>query len=231
MNIAGRYLAVAGLALAAVSAADYAYASRHKTTTRNCSQLDDRAIRNYLRGSPASLERQNRMADADGLTRIKNNDGLRRFVNKGLLIPLSGRTGTYELDGNLAAERAYVRPWTRGFVEAFARSYSERFGGPIKITSAVRPVDYQVSLRRTNPNAARSDGPRPSVHPTGAAVDISKVGMSDAGKTWMRRRLAELECRGAIDATEEHYQRAFHVMVAEKYAVVAQGTQQASRQR
>ncbi len=197
--------------------------ARSQGRARDCSPANT-DYNSYLKGSETSMAKQNQMADKMNLTRIEDDAMLQRFITKGKLtrLPRSGR-GFY-VDPNLPDDRAYTRPFVKTFVENLARDYSAKFGRPFKVTSMVRTKEYQRELQNHNANAATVDGPKSSVHLTGAAVDISKLGrtnqegMSQAELNWMRRQLASLECKGLIEATEEGiFQQTFHVMVFDNY--------------
>ena len=95
--------------------------------------------------------------------------------------------------------------------------YGEFLARPLRITSLTRTVFTQRRLRRTNPSAAPADGPVISTHHTGAAVDVSKRGLSEEEIAWLRTVLARLRGRGLIHAVEEFGEPRFHVMVGRAY--------------
>lgn len=169
-----------------------------------------------LRGSPASMERQNAQADRDGLSRLTEKQ-LEVFKKNQLLVPLPTNK-TLIVDDRLPEKYRWCRPCTGKFLNDLGKDYESKFGRPIQINSAVRTVEYQQELRGRNGNAASAKmGPRQSSHLTGAAVDIAKKNMPFAELRWMRSRLMDIEKKKLIEATEEFRQSVFHVMVFSKY--------------
>jgi hypothetical protein len=86
------------------------------------------------------------------------------------------------------------------------------------VSSAVRTVEYQKRLERTNGNAAAAEGDVVSPHLSGATVDIAKAGLTRQELVWMRRQLSGLEQAGKIDVEEEFEQSCFHITVYKSYA-------------
>ncbi len=175
-----------------------------------------------LRGSPESLEKQNRMADMENLSRIQDDAQLAKFIEQGLLVPIPEGV-TIRIDPRLSEKYRYVRPWVSQFLIDVGKDFFERFKKSLWINSAVRPTDYQEKLRERNKNAAPTNGSKQSSHMTGATIDIAKIPMlkdKSAAReqlVWMRKRLLDLEGRDLIEATEEHVQAVFHVMISKKY--------------
>lgn len=166
-----------------------------------------------LRGSRASMARQNTLADREHLTRLKDSRQLIRFEQKRLLVP-APRTKAVKVDRRLDAKYTWCRPETRKFLAVLGTDFRKKFKRSLQVNSLVRTVNYQVGLRSRNGNAASVlPGPGQSAHLTGAAIDITKKGMSRAQLAWMRARLTKLERRGTIEATEERRQPVFHIMV------------------
>ena len=170
-----------------------------------------------LRGSLASLERQNQRNEAEGLTRIEDDAQLDQLETSGDIVRIPASDGL-RINPDLPANRRYVRPWTARFLTDLARSHSARFHRSLQVTSAVRTVEFQRSLIAVNGNAAPADGDIASPHLTGAAVDIGKKGMSLSEISWMRAWLLPLQTAGKIDVEEEFYQACFHITVYRSYA-------------
>jgi hypothetical protein len=173
-----------------------------------------------LRGSLASLERQNTMLDAEGMERILDEDDLSSRVAHGLLVPLPV-SANLTVNPNLIENHRYCRPWTARFLSDLARAHAAAFHGPLQVNSAVRTVAYQKRLMRINGNAAAAEGDIVSPHLTGATIDIGKQGMSRAEKTWMRQRLMALQQAGKIDVEEEFRQSCFHITVYKTYTAAS----------
>ncbi len=180
-----------------------------------------------LAGSPAALATENRVADEHDLTRLRDAVELRRFIGVGLLMKIVDTDGYFidatlgEIDSANAALYAYARPWVKTFLDDFAIDPARPKGFRYKITSLVRTVEYQEKLRKRYPAATSATVPgRRSSHLTGSTVDISTKEMPDAEKARLRKKLAALERRGLIQATEEQWTSlCFHVMVFPEYSV------------
>jgi hypothetical protein len=170
-----------------------------------------------LRGSLASLERQNDRLEAEGLERIEDEADLAARIGDKLLVPIpvsSGLTVNPQLEEN----HRYCRPWTAKFLADLARAHAAAFHDALIVSSAVRTVEYQRKLMRTNGNAAPAEGDLVSPHLTGATVDIAKKGLTRAEMAWMRKQLMGLEAEGKIDVEEEFKQACFHITVYKSYA-------------
>ena len=172
--------------------------------------------RSPLRGTHASLVRQNERDRAEGLTRIKDEAQLEAMVHDHDLVALPV-SGNVQVDPRLAQDRRYTRPWTAQFMRQLGRSFAHQFGEPLVITSAVRPASYQERLMWRNGNAAPANGAIASPHEFGATVDIGKKGMTAREMAWMRGYLLPLQEAGQIDVEEEFYQACFHVTVYKSY--------------
>lgn len=169
-----------------------------------------------LRGSRASLLRQNRRDTAEGLVRIQNQAQLHQYEAEGKLVPIPV-SAALRVNKSLPLDRRYCRPWTARFLTALARSHYERFHRPIEVDSAVRTVAFQQRLRWINANAAPATGDLASPHLTGAAIDIGKKNMSWAEISWMRGWLLPIQTAGKIDVEEEFRQACFHIDVYSAY--------------
>jgi hypothetical protein len=88
---------------------------------------------------------------------------------------------------------------------------------PLQVNSAVRTVEFQRHLERSNANAAPSFGDNASPHLTGQAVDIAKHGLTITEIAWMRAYLQPLIDQGKIDVEEEFQQSCFHISVYRNY--------------
>ncbi|MGO8760332.1 MAG: DUF5715 family protein [Terracidiphilus sp.] len=170
-----------------------------------------------LKGSLASLERQNERVDADGLERIEDEADLAARIANKLLVPVPA-SKALTVNPDLEENHRYCRPWTAKFLADLARAYEAAFHRPLEVSSAVRTVEYQKRLMETNGNAAAAEGDIVSPHLTGATVDIAKSGMNRQEIAWMRRRLASLQAAGKIDVEEEFRQACFHITVYKSYA-------------
>lgn len=180
------------------------------------------ASADLLRARPTSQLTQNRRADEEKLSRIRDRAMLRRFVRSGLLEPVPPRT-RYYYTRYIPRDYHYLRPWSKLFLERLSRQHYARFKKPLRVTSMVRTASMQARLAGRNNNAADAHGPRRSSHLTGATLDISKAGMSAEQIEWMRGVLHSLKEQGYLYAVEEFSQPTFHIMVFRNYADYAAG--------
>ena len=169
-----------------------------------------------LRGTLASLQRQNTRLEAEGLSRIENEKDLAQRIAHKQLVPLPA-SQALSVNTDLPLNHRYCRPGTARFLIELARAHDAVFHRPLLVSSAVRTVDYQRRLMRINGNAAPAEGDIVSPHLTGAAVDIVKDGMSREELDWMRTRLLTLEIASKIDVEEEYQQPCFHIAVYRSY--------------
>jgi hypothetical protein len=169
-----------------------------------------------LRGSLASLQRQNTRLEAEGLERIPDEADLNSRIAHGLLTPLPA-SANLTVNAGLPENRRYCRSWTARFLTNLAKAHAAAFHRPFQVNSAVRTVEYQKRLMRTNGNAAAAQGDIVSPHITGATIDIGKQGMTRAELQWMRRHLFALQSAGKIDVEEEFAQACFHITVYQTY--------------
>ncbi|MGC9158328.1 MAG: DUF5715 family protein [Terracidiphilus sp.] len=181
-----------------------------------------------LRGSLASLERQNERNDAEGLERIEDEADLEDRIAHGMLVPIPV-SAALVVNPGLSANRRYCRPWTARFLADLARAHAALFPRPLEVTSAVRTVAYQLRLQRINGNAAPAEGEIASPHLSGATIDIAKHGMSLREIAWMRIELLQLQNEGKIDVEEEFEQACFHINVYTSYAPALWGGREADQ--
>lgn len=176
-------------------------------------------VATVLMGSSSALDEQNRKMREYNLSKIPDNEALRRMVRGGYLIRMPMRTRHYYLDEDLsgvakhnvkdpALSRRYARPWVKTFIERLSSQYYMKCSTQMRINSLVRTEEDQ----RLIPN-----GSERSPHPTGSAVDIANINMCPSGRAWARRVLADLDRKGYIEATEERRPPHFHVMVYPSY--------------
>ncbi len=170
-----------------------------------------------MRGTREILVHQNLIADEEGLSRIQDDDDLRRMRTERMLVDFP-ESMSLHMNAELAGDRRCARPWTVRFAADIARAYYLRFHQPLQVNSAVRTVAYQVRLRRTNGNAAGVGGEMASPHLTGEAIDFGKRDMNTEEIAWMRTYLRPLMQVGKVDVEEEFQQACFHISVYRSYA-------------
>jgi nucleoid-associated protein YgaU len=149
-----------------------------------------------LRGSRASIDRQNRQARQHDFTFLQRRAQLERFVDAGLLVPLDDGEHYRLHDVSFNA----TRPEVKLFIERLSAQYLEACGERLVVTSLTRPTSLQPA------NAS----PR-SVHPTGMAVDLRVP--AGSCRRWLESTLLSLERRRVLDATLERAPLHFHVAV------------------
>lgn len=181
-----------------------------------------------LRGSHDSLLRQNAEIDRLQLPRIANDGELQTLIARDELLPLP-ESESLRVDPRLEASRRFCRPWTRQFLQDLGSDYYKQFRTPIQVNSAVRTVDQQKKLRRTNGNAAPADGEAASSHLAGLTVDIARHNMSRKQQQFVEKYLLNLRSLGLVEAAEERRQAVFHVMVGEGYTAWRETQKLASR--
>lgn len=148
-----------------------------------------------LRGSSASLTRQNIQAKRHDYTFLRRPADVQRFVDLGLLVPV--RPGpAYDL---ARVSFPYARPEVKLFLERLGTQYQAACGEKLVVTSLVRPITRQPR------NAADR-----SVHPTGMAIDLRRSNNA-ACRRWLERTLLQLEGRGVLEATRERRPPHYHV--------------------
>jgi hypothetical protein len=107
-----------------------------------------------------------------------------------------------------AARKAYkvrllshLRPAALKVLEQVAKSYRDKFGRPLAVTSLVRPDEYQRQLRETNANATLIEVPP---HTTGLAFDLFYRYMNAAEQTFIMTELGRLQEEGRIEVLREN---------------------------
>ncbi len=167
-----------------------------------------------LRGSTASLDRQNRVARQNDFTYLNTPAQLARFVDAGYLVELPRATRDYELHG---VGFPYARPEVALFITRLAAQYRGACGEQLVVTSLTRPKSRQP----------RNASPR-SVHPTGMAVDLRRSNRP-ACRKWLEAVLLDLEGKGVLEALRERRPPHYHVAVFPKrYASYVETVQLAS---
>jgi len=150
-----------------------------------------------LRGSRASMVRQNRIAKEHDYTFLRTPSQVRAFVEGGYLVPVES-TEDYDVS---RVSFPYTRPEVRTFIARLGAQYREATGERLVVTSLTRPTARQP--RNAHPL---------SVHPAGMAVDL-RVPQRAAAREWLERTLLSLEEEGVLDVTREYFPPHYHVAV------------------
>lgn len=150
-----------------------------------------------LRGSPAAVALQYRVAHDHNFTFLRTSAQLRRFVDQGYLVRVPG-------NANYALARVshpYARPEVKVFIERLSAQYRAACGEQLVVTSLTRPRNGQPA------NASSR-----SVHPTGMAIDL-RVSQQASCRRWLESTLLSLERQGVLSATRERRPPHYHVSV------------------
>ncbi|HUH11559.1 MAG TPA: DUF5715 family protein, partial [Longimicrobiales bacterium] len=150
-----------------------------------------------LRGSKASMQRQNSVAQAADLTFLRTSAEVDRLVVRGALEPVYG--GRDYVLANVS--HPYAQPEVRLFVERLAAQYRQATGEALVVTSLTRPAARQPGNAHTL-----------SVHPAGMAVDL-RVPAEPSHREWLEETLLGLEAEGLVDVTRERSPPHYHIAV------------------
>jgi hypothetical protein len=150
-----------------------------------------------LRGSPASLDRQERSAQTHDFTYLQSPLQVERFVKAGYLVQVRPNRD-FDLHG---VSYPFARPEVRTFVLRLASQYRRACGEKLVVTSLTRPLSRQP----------RNASDR-SVHPTGMALDIRRSNDRNC-RAWLEGVLLSLEGSGVLEATRESRPPHYHVAV------------------
>jgi len=177
-----------------------------------------------LAGSRKRLIAFNEGADRMNISQLSNKN-ISYFKRRRLVVKLPERTRFFAIDGKHVRDYfRYLRPWAFEYLEQLAKDYHEEFKKPLRITSALRTIEYQRWLTRRNPNAAPAKGNRASLHTRGIALDISHKNMGSKQKKWLENRFVNDQTRkdwiggiGKVEIIKETRASAnFHVVVFPK---------------
>jgi LysM repeat protein len=150
-----------------------------------------------LRGSRAAMRKQNNIAQNQEYSFLRTASDVREFVEKGLLVPVSGNPAV-KLDG---VSFPYTRPAVKTFIERLGPQYKSACGEKLVITSLTRPLTRQPW------NASKL-----SVHPAGMALDL-RTSRRPACRRWLEGTLLSLEKKGVLEATKERRPAHYHVAI------------------
>ncbi len=163
-----------------------------------CMAVAAPAASQSLRGSMSSVTRQYRVAQDHDFTFLRNGDQIRRFVDAGYLVEISGNHHYVVTDN---AKYPYARPEVKLFLERLGAQYMAACNERLVVTSLTRPSAAQ-------PRNASSR----SVHPTGMAVDIRRSNQRTC-RTWIEGVLVSLERSGVLEATSERWPPHYHIAI------------------
>jgi hypothetical protein len=154
-------------------------------------------VETTLRGSPASMERQHRVAVEGGYTFVGTLEEMELLAAEGHLVEVPGGPDYEVMDWVFP----YALPEVRRFVEYFAARYRQACGEPLVVTSLTRPFSEQPR------NAHQL-----SVHPAGMAVDL-RISQTPACRQYLEASLLEMEDAGLLDITRERAPPHYHIAI------------------
>ena len=149
-----------------------------------------------LRGSSASLDRQQDARRRAHLKLHLNKTSVRRSIQKGELKRVRP-SRNLELAN---VSYPYAHPKLHQLLQRLSGLYWRHCRTPLVVTSLLRPRDEQP----------RNASPR-SVHPAGIAVDLRVP--PHACRRWLRDTLSSWEREHLIEATREYRPPHFHVVI------------------
>jgi len=149
-----------------------------------------------LRVSGASMDLQNQQAKLHGFTFAQNSDDVRRLIDSGALVPVSGNQYFMVKE---SVTFPYARPEVGDFIGRLAQRYYEACGEQLVVTSLTRARNRQPR------NASKR-----SVHPAGMAMDLRRSWNRNC-RTWIEMTLLTLEVNGVLDAMLESRPPHYHV--------------------
>lgn len=175
-----------------------------------------RAVAATLRGN---LALEQALVRKNGLPRLKTFAELRRAIARKRLVPLV-LSPAVRLDptfGEFASpdERkllAYVHPEVNDCLAVHCGNLFRKFGQWCSISSAVRPMVYQLRVKARNFQAV---GAFASSHPAGRTVDVRTAGMPPKALGYFDALLAAEKRRGRIYVAKEPGAR--HVLVVRRF--------------
>jgi hypothetical protein len=213
---AKRTFITSSICLMALAAAIPAFAAGARYMRAHRRHIRRVAWNPVLKGSVDSMVRQNEEIDRLQLPRIADNEQLLELERTQELVPIE-ETRALHVSPAVQPEKRYCRPWCNQFLEDISEAYYNQFHVPLQVNSAVRTIEQQHKLRRSNRNAAPEIGEHASSHLAGITVDLAKRGLTRAQHAWIENYLKNLRDQGLVEAAEERRQACFHVMISDRY--------------
>jgi len=181
-----------------------------------------------LKGSYDSQLRQNEEIDRLQLPRIADDQQLLELERTQELVPIE-ESRALRVSASIKPEKRYARPWVTQFLADMSAAYYKEFHQPLQVNSAVRTIEQQHKLRRSNRNAAPESGENGSSHLAGVTVDLAKRGLTRAQHKWIEDYLKNLRDENLIEVAEERRQACFHVMISNRYTEWREANQLADK--
>ena len=125
-------------------------------------------------------------------------------------------------DLNVPADRKKMRmrllrmynPNSRLILKTICEAFAQKFNAPLRISSLIRSMDYQISLNKTNGNSFRAGKGSFPPHTSGCAFDLPRRTLSGSAQNFMMEQLAHLEQTKNGDAIiEGNVNACFHSFI------------------
>lgn len=158
--------------------------------------------------------RQNQEIDNLKLPRIVDESQLKQLISQNELVKIP-ENGYIRIEEHVKPDHKYVKPWTRNFIVLMADNFYSDNHQLLIIDSAVRTIEQQVKLAKTNRFAAPAYGEITSSHLAGITVDIQKRKYTTKQRRWIVGYLRNMQTQGFVVFSEEPY--CYHVAVLEKF--------------
>ena len=215
--------------IVAVLAGAQSFAINHSTRYRHRRTRFRHVVWNpVLKGSYDSMMRQNDESDRLQLPRIADDQQLLELERTQELVPIP-ESGALRVSPAVHPDKRYARPWVVQFLGDMSKAYYSEFHVPMQVNSAVRTIEQQHKLRRSNHNAAPENGDNASSHLAGITVDLAKRGLTRTQHAWIESYLKNLRDQNLIEVAEERRQACFHVMISDRYTEWREANQTADK--
>lgn len=150
-----------------------------------------------LKGSRTAMKKQNTVAQREDYSFLRTATDVRRFVERGLLVPVRSNSAVKLANVSFP----YTRPAVKTFIERLGPQYKNACGEKLVVTSLTRPLSRQPQNASTL-----------SVHPAGMALDLRTSNRTSC-RRWLENTLLTLEKQGILEATRERRPAHYHVAV------------------
>lgn len=163
-----------------------------------------------LKADRESLARQNKVIDEYGLPRIVDRTELKRYLpSDNFFVKVS--SPYLEMADEVGG---YATVPTRDFILKLGEEFFVVFKHKPKITSLLRTAEDQQKIIERGHSIADGSAPElQSSHLAGVAIDISKKPLNEEERRWLIKKLFAYKQAGKIEAIEEMWNNAFHIMV------------------
>jgi pSer/pThr/pTyr-binding forkhead associated (FHA) protein len=94
-------------------------------------------------------------------------------------------------------------PGSRPILKKICEAFYQKFNVPLRITSLLRSMDYQISLNKTNSNSFRAGKGSLPPHTSGCAFDLSRKNLHGSEQNFIMEQFALLEQTSAGDSIIE----------------------------